>query len=91
MYLIVDGKWSNWGDWTSCQGDCGTGRRTREHRCNNPPSSNGGQDCEGLEVVEEACETNVPCPSKGVLILIRIVKLTSRAQVPFDSNCVDFC
>jgi len=54
---LVDGSWSIWGNWATCDSSTGTKKRTRV--CNNPPPSNGGTSCIG-EVTESE-----PCPVNG--------------------------
>merc|ERR1711892_456206 len=54
---LVDGIWSIWGNWATCDSSTGTKKRTRV--CNNPPPSNGGTSCIG-EVTESE-----PCPVNG--------------------------
>merc|ERR1711892_691723 len=54
---LVDGSWSFWGNWATCDSSTGTKKRTRV--CNNPPPSNGGTSCIG-EVTESE-----PCPVNG--------------------------
>ncbi|GFR90780.1 hemicentin-1 [Elysia marginata] len=48
------GGWSNWGFWTACSASCGTGRRTRMRRCDDPYPYNGA-DCLGPSVSESSC------------------------------------
>uniref|UniRef100_A0A8C5LVR6 Complement C6 n=1 Tax=Leptobrachium leishanense TaxID=445787 RepID=A0A8C5LVR6_9ANUR len=50
--VVVDGSWSCWGPWTSC--DIAL-TRTRSRECNNPAPRNGGKPCEGEETQEERC------------------------------------
>merc|ERR1712013_832909 len=52
----VDGAWSDWGEWGSC--DSVTGRKKRRRKCDNPPPSNGGEDCSGSSYDEELCAVN---------------------------------
>merc|ERR1711892_763091 len=54
---LVDGSWSTWANWDTCDSSTGTKKRTRV--CNNPPPSNGGTSCIG-EVTESE-----PCPVNG--------------------------
>nr|XP_024214409.1 hemicentin-1-like isoform X2 [Halyomorpha halys] len=60
----INGNWSDWGDWSECSSTCGEGLKRRTRRCNNPPPSNGGDDCVGETYEDKKCE-NVPCPING--------------------------
>lgn len=33
---VVDGQWSNWGDFTECSRSCGGGVKKRYRSCKNP-------------------------------------------------------
>ena len=68
----MNGEWSTWLTWVSCSLSCGGGSQTRERTCTDPPSSNGGANCQGLEEEtrycnEEACPRCDPPPQKIVL------------------------
>ncbi|XP_074788292.1 complement component C6 [Athene noctua] len=54
--VAVDGRWSCWSEWSSCDASFKT-RRTRE--CNNPSPMNGGKPCEGEWEEEEDCYVSV--------------------------------
>lgn len=60
----VNGGWAEWTVWGSCSVSCGEGWRRRTRRCNNPPPSNSGADCEGTTYEDQLCST-VPCPLDG--------------------------
>ncbi|CAH1403032.1 unnamed protein product [Nezara viridula] len=60
----INGNWSDWGDWSDCSSTCGEGLQRRTRRCNNPPPSNGGDDCFGESYEEKNCGI-VPCPING--------------------------
>jgi len=49
----VEGAWSDWGEWGSC--DSVTERKKRRRGCNNPPPQNGGAYCSGSISDEEYC------------------------------------
>ncbi|XP_074654760.1 SCO-spondin-like [Tubulanus polymorphus] len=42
---VVNGNWGIWGGWSTCSKICGSGVKTRQRMCNNPPPSNGGLSC----------------------------------------------
>ncbi|XP_057183994.1 A disintegrin and metalloproteinase with thrombospondin motifs 3 isoform X2 [Triplophysa rosa] len=56
-----DGAWGDWSKYGSCSRSCGTGVRFRTRQCNNPVSSNGGQDCPGVNYEYQLCNTD-DCP-----------------------------
>jgi hypothetical protein len=51
----MDGKWSDWGEWSSCSVSCGSGNRLRERSCSNPPPSELGRQCEGNNRQTDSC------------------------------------
>ena len=67
----MDGAWSYWGEWGSC--DSVTGRKKRRRKCDNPPPSNGGAYCSGPSADEELCagirycQARVHLPKKTIL------------------------
>ncbi|XP_053145732.1 complement component C6 isoform X2 [Hemicordylus capensis] len=50
--VAVDGYWSCWSSWSSCDG---SHKRRRSRVCNNPLPLNGGKPCEGQQEQEEEC------------------------------------
>ena len=50
---VVNGGWSEWGSWISCNAK--TGKKKRIRRCNNPPPRNGGAACSGSSSEETTC------------------------------------
>ena len=56
LYLVVDGVWSNWGEWDNCTMPCDGGETCRVRSCNNPLPQNGGKNCSGS--LEECKECN---------------------------------
>ena len=59
----VDGGWSKWSAFGSCDKSCGRGEQSRWRACNSPPPSNGGAKCVGKESETKVCSTQ-RCPSK---------------------------
>ncbi|XP_072930835.1 uncharacterized protein [Epargyreus clarus] len=52
----IDGGWSSWTAWSSCQGGCdGVGHRRRTRDCTNPVTSRDGIPCVGPDEQIEAC------------------------------------
>ena len=58
---VVNGGWSSWLNWNSCNVSCGGGISNRTRNCNNPSPSNGGTRCFGDSVESGVCNTNC-CP-----------------------------
>nr|XP_040563549.1 SCO-spondin-like isoform X6 [Lepeophtheirus salmonis] len=59
----VDGKWTQWGFWSSCSSSCTGGSQTRQRECDHP--QNGGFPCHGNREESQACNINIPCPSNA--------------------------
>ena len=59
--LPVDGRFTNWGNFSPCSVTCGGGSQTRSRSCTSPPPSNGGQDCVGARTQTESCNSDA-CP-----------------------------
>jgi hypothetical protein len=49
--LMVDGNWSEWGEWS----DCCHGVQSRNRTCDNPPPAAGGAACQGEALEETTC------------------------------------
>ena len=56
----VDGNWSEFSAWSECSAPCGGGITERSRTCDNPPPSEGGNDCEGSAAEGKGCN-NIPC------------------------------
>ena len=74
LFLVVDGGYSEWSEYSECSAECGEGFKERDRACNNPVPSNGGQGCERLGEATEtkACKIK-ECPSKYLLPTIKIL------------------
>lgn len=60
-FILGDGGWSEWADFTSCSATCGDQqRKIRMRACNSPPPSNGGRPCDGGSVELVTCGLD-PC------------------------------
>ena len=68
ILLLVDGKWSTWGDYGECDKTCGEGRMIRKRKCDNPPLSLDGKDCVGSDEDEKPCNIK-SCPGINILTL----------------------
>ncbi|XP_060585916.1 A disintegrin and metalloproteinase with thrombospondin motifs adt-1-like isoform X4 [Ruditapes philippinarum] len=60
----VDGQWTYWSSWTSCDVTCGKGKQLRTRRCTNPLPENGGKDCIGESLESSHC-SDVNCSVDG--------------------------
>ena len=63
LFISVDGGWSEWREWSSCDVNCGTGKRSQLRDCTNPFPLNDGKFCKGSNEKIEPCDKG-PCPSK---------------------------
>ena len=71
---VVDGGWSTW-RLGPCSKTCGGGTQNYTRLCNNPVPSCGGNDCPGLRVDINSCNTHC-CPGKVIIkICIHIVNV----------------
>ncbi|XP_063675855.1 coadhesin-like [Bolinopsis microptera] len=60
----VNGGWTDFGGWSKCSKDCGTGTQTRTRSCTNPTPEHGGKECEGDSTETQECNTQI-CPVNG--------------------------
>ncbi|GFS14074.1 hemicentin-1, partial [Elysia marginata] len=51
----LDGNWSEWQSWSACSVSCGSGRRTRIRKCDDPPRTSCGKPCPGDAEQAEFC------------------------------------
>ncbi|CAG9804563.1 unnamed protein product [Chironomus riparius] len=62
----VDGKWSDWSNWSLCSKTCGKGLKTRKRFCNKPSPMHNGKPCDGENYEVEECKIR-PCSNYGML------------------------
>ena len=62
LFLLADGGWTSWGNWSKCSVTCGGGTQRRNRSCTNPPVAYGGKPCEGLTEMSRNCNKHVFCP-----------------------------
>ena len=63
-FVSVDGKYTDWSNFTSCTVSCGTGTRTRHRSCTNSSPKQDGEDCIGKSTQIESCSLR-HCPVDG--------------------------
>ena len=68
VILVVDGKWTVWGNWGICSLTCGGGVQDRSRTCTNPPPAFGGAQCVGPSRSTRLCNDN-PCPGNDKTIV----------------------
>ena len=74
LSLPVDGEYSDWSAWSSCDQPCGSGTSTVCDRVPTQSLSLMAWTCTGLgpELDAVACNTD-PCPGRGIVIFRRII------------------
>ena len=56
---VIDGEWSIWSTWGSCNGSC---IQNRTRSCTDPEPFNGGLSCTGHEIELSSCYGDDCCP-----------------------------
>ncbi|XP_060584198.1 neurogenic locus notch homolog protein 1-like [Ruditapes philippinarum] len=59
---VVDGNWTPWSAWSSCDVTCEKCLKTRTRSCTNPAPQYGGQICLGNSTDSKVCELDL-CPN----------------------------
>lgn len=65
MFVVVNGEWSDFGEWSECSVTCGGGIKERTRTCTNPPPAYNGLHCVGDNKEEETCNTQACEVEKG--------------------------
>ncbi|XP_038666358.1 SCO-spondin [Scyliorhinus canicula] len=60
----VNGGWSSWSPWSTCDRSCGGGKSLRMRSCTDPPPKNGGRHCPGERFEVTICNVQ-PCDADG--------------------------
>ena len=55
--ISVDGSWSEWGVWGTCNRY--TGKKERKRTCTNPKPFKGGKPCPGSDKEEDMCQGKI--------------------------------
>ena len=48
VFLLVNGGYSLWAEWSACSTSCGDGMKSRARTCTNPTPLHGGDNCDNL-------------------------------------------
>ena len=59
-FSLVDGNWTEWSPWGSCDRSCGLGKLIRQRWCAEPVPENGGFQCDGDAFESQQCN-DFPC------------------------------
>ena len=54
-FVLVDGGFSNWTDWSICSRPCGEGTSFSRRYCNNPVPALKGKECSGIDIMTKPC------------------------------------
>ena len=76
--FLVDGNYTDWGEFSRCSVSCGNGSQIRQRTCTNPRPAHGGKNCLeqklGDDTEERFCN-NGPC-ARELIFPILYIKLT---------------
>ncbi|KAH0627910.1 hypothetical protein JD844_008477 [Phrynosoma platyrhinos] len=82
----VDGYWSCWSAWSSCDASF---KRQRTRLCNNPQPMNGGKPCEGKGEEEEQCYISLFADQGAVCVNDNEgIKEIDLHEIDPESGCV---
>ena len=68
LFIIVDGGWGEYSDWSSCTVTCGGGTQSRSRSCSNPLPAYGGKGCSGETTENKLCGSE-NCPGKKTTVM----------------------
>ena len=66
--ILVDGGYTDFGDWSECSASCGEGTETRTRTCTSPAPAHGGADCVGESTETRPCKL-ADCPGYRYFML----------------------
>ena len=79
--FTLDGGWTSWSSWTSCNVTCGGGVKSRSRSCTNPKPSNGGAVCSGSTTQNLQCNGQL-CPiCKSLSFSFSFLKLLIKLKI----------
>ena len=85
FFILVDGGWSPWKQWSTCSKSCGWGNKKRIRVCNDP-APQGGKPCQtdGTSHLETLACQDFPCPSGSIYtkitnLLISLTPLKTKS------------
>ena len=68
QYVVVNGGWSSWLEWSECSVSCEGGTKTRDRTCDNPAPDTGGAPCAGSNTETTNCN-NKACPGNLLKVI----------------------
>ena len=90
FHSTLDGGYSEWSDWGTCDRSCGGGAQVRTRICNRPVPSGGGKRCHALGPAIQVKRCNRKgCP--GTVLYKKSIKVLSdmpvrRENLPIANN-----
>ncbi|KXJ28705.1 Polycystic kidney disease protein 1-like 2 [Exaiptasia diaphana] len=82
---VIDGGFTEFTNWTTCNATCGGGLQSRTRNCTNPVPRNGGQNCTGPSEEIKACNIHL-CPAPNVTTPKTIVSTNQLTNFTIN-NC----
>ncbi|XP_071151058.1 uncharacterized protein [Mytilus edulis] len=85
---IIDGAWSQWGNFGQCSVTCGGGQYTRSRTCSDPYPQNGGLSCSGDSSEFTNCNTQA-CPTASSGQYVQLCPSGWFTCATGSSNCIE--
>ncbi len=83
IHFQVDGDWSAWNSWSTCQS--GNDVSTRSRTCDNPLPAMGGANCTGLSAEQQLCPPAATASSSAAIVSSTVMA-SSTAIASFASS-----
>ena len=80
--ILVNGNYTEWGNWSECSKSCGPGKQFRSRNCTNPEPAHGGAECQGPAVEAKDCILELLCEGKEHFDQTDCVNLNSSTEIP---------